>query len=212
MPPRLQLSRSVTPRFSSHSTDLFFCSSCSLWRLSPPTSNPSQKTHPARKFSQRQSRRQPTSTSGPKLSSYVSNSILPTSDDYTPHLASRTAINAPINVSSRNRPLYDALEKLKSSAANYVNLSRLRLALRGLERGQTAVRIAVLGFGGEEGKTSARRLLRLLLADPLIKGKWEEKLERANSSEEDGRGLLIRSVANSLPPATVHGRLEEIGR
>lgn len=75
-----------------------------------------------------------------------------------------------------------------------MNLSRLQLALRGLERGDTVVRIAVLGIGGDDGIRRARRLVRLLLADPLIEGTWETRLGETGEAEEEGKALLIRLV------------------
>ncbi|KAF2090716.1 hypothetical protein K490DRAFT_18170, partial [Saccharata proteae CBS 121410] len=102
-------------------------------------------------------------------------------------LASTTAINAPSEVPPRLKELHVALDGLKSSAANYVNLSRLQLALRGLEARDPVVRIAVLSLDDQK---AARRLVRLLLADPLAPaGRWERELE---AGSEDGRGILLR--------------------
>lgn len=48
----------------------------------------------------------------------------------------------------------------------------------------------VLGLGGQAG---ARRLVRILLADPLApKQPWEKQLDTIG--EDDGRGLLIRYI------------------
>ncbi|GME40016.1 hypothetical protein B0A49_09583 [Neofusicoccum parvum] len=103
-------------------------------------------------------------------------------------LASRTAINAPLDVPPRLKELYQALDALKSDAASYVNLSRLQLALRGLETEDPVVRVAVLGLGDQ---ASAKRLARLLLADPLAdKGSWEEALEEREA--DNGQAVLLR--------------------
>jgi hypothetical protein len=45
-------------------------------------------------------------------------------------------------VSIAFKDLYDALQKLKNDAAVYTNLSRLQLALRGLEGRNAVVRVA----------------------------------------------------------------------
>lgn len=53
-----------------------------------------------------------------------------------------TRINAPVDVPTRFKELYEALTSLKSDAGIYVGLSRLQLALRGLEGGNPVTRIA----------------------------------------------------------------------
>jgi hypothetical protein len=85
--------------------------------------------------------------------------------------------------------LRDALLDLKKHAGSYVNISRLQLALRGLEQipGQETIRIAILGVadGGVSLKT-AKQLLRSIVADPL---KDEEEWER----------ILLGNGPNSRP-------------
>jgi hypothetical protein len=86
------------------------------------------------------------------------------------------------------------LVDLEKRAANYVSLGRLKLALKSLEYVGNArvpsgspVRVAVLGFG-DKGVESARKLVRLLLLDPLGRvGEWEGML-----SGGDGRAVLVR--------------------
>lgn len=78
--------------------------------------------------------------------------------------------------------LENALLDLKKYAANYVNLSRLQLALLGLRQpaGEESVRVAVLGVNnGQAGPSdAAKEVLRLLLADPLKdEQEWERRLE-----------------------------------
>ncbi|KAK8208087.1 hypothetical protein IWZ01DRAFT_520613 [Phyllosticta capitalensis] len=103
-------------------------------------------------------------------------------------LASRTAINAPLEGPARLKELHQALDALKSDAATYINLSRLQLALRSLERNDPVVRVAVLSLGDQR---AAKRLVRLLLADPLAdKGAWEEELEKNASA--NGQAILLR--------------------
>lgn len=86
--------------------------------------------------------------------------------------------------------LHRALSELQKSAASYVNVSRLQLALRGLEQGpgNETIRIAVLAYPGSLRRV--RELIRVLLADPL---KQEEEWERALLEGEDAeRPWLIR--------------------
>lgn len=85
-----------------------------------------------------------------------------------------------------------ALNDLQRHAANHVNLSRIQLALRNLGQppGRESIRVAVLGMsnGSESGRT-AKRLLRLLLADPLTAEEgWERQLEDHNASQP----LIVR--------------------
>ncbi|KAF2871293.1 hypothetical protein BDV95DRAFT_521905 [Massariosphaeria phaeospora] len=101
---------------------------------------------------------------------------------------SPTAINYRPNIPPRNEDIHNALSELGGSAAAYVNISRLQLALRGLATQDAATRIAVLGLNGQ---LSAQKLARLLLADPLgAEGQWEREL--GDTSDEDGRALLLR--------------------
>src|SRR5258707_13149118 len=65
--------------------------------------------------------------------------------------------------------LRDALQDLQKHAGSYVNISRLQLALRGLEQnqGQETIRIAILGVADGGGSLKkAKQLLRSLVADP----------------------------------------------
>ena len=106
----------------------------------------------------------------------------------TPNYASATAIHTPNPVSPKLQPLHAALELLRRDAANHVNLSRLQLALRGVESRKPVLRLAVLGLGGQR---TARTLTRLLIADALgAEGQWESELD--GSAEGDQRGLLLR--------------------
>mgnify|MGYP000880620558 CR=1 FL=1 len=91
--------------------------------------------------------------------------------------------------------LEQTLIQLKNEAPGVVNLSRLQLALQGLQQapGEEAVRIAILGVqsGGEPGET-AKRLLRALLADPLNdRESWEDEL----NDFDPEKPLIIRLEA-----------------
>ena len=90
-------------------------------------------------------------------------------------LVSPTAINYRPNIPPRNEELYNALSALSKEAEQWVNLSRLQLALRGLAVEDAVTRVAVVGVGRQGG---AKKLARLLLADPLKeRGEWEGELE-----------------------------------
>ncbi|RYP67600.1 hypothetical protein DL771_007152 [Monosporascus sp. 5C6A] len=88
--------------------------------------------------------------------------------------------------------LEEALVDLQKRAPNYVNLSRVRLALNGLRqpRGNESIRIAILGVkdGPRTGHT-AKEVLKLLLADPL---KSEEDWEKEIDSHDLSQPLIVR--------------------
>jgi hypothetical protein len=109
-------------------------------------------------------------------------------------VAPATTINAPSEVPPEKRELYNALERVKTHAGNFVGLSRLGLALRSLEAPGSGgvVRVAILAARGNEG--AAMRLARLLLADPLGKMEgWERDLSDPRSAEgASGKGLVIK--------------------
>ncbi|KAL4988731.1 hypothetical protein BDW68DRAFT_85897 [Aspergillus falconensis] len=108
------------------------------------------------------------------------------------------------HVPPRLRELYESLVQIQSVAPEQVNLSRLQLALRGLETEEPLIRVAVLGLNDV---AAARKLVRLLLADPLKEREdWEDMLDSAAENGELERGLLIRygevseSISNHLVP------------
>ena len=109
--------------------------------------------------------------------------------------------------------LENALLDLKKHAANYVNLSRLQLALLGLRQpaGEESVRVAVLGINNGQADRAevAKEVLRLLLADPLKEEEeWERKLAGAKRGipvlvkigkrEDAARGLERKSMFEEL--------------
>ncbi|KAI9830351.1 MAG: hypothetical protein M1819_005732 [Sarea resinae] len=137
----------------------FYCPSCALWRLSR----------------------------APRLA-IKSAARSPARSRQASTLASSTAVNAHRDIPLGTQELHHELAFLKTKAANYVNLSRLQLALRGLEARDPTVRVAVLGLDGQE---AARKVVRVLLADPLAgEGQWETQLE--SSDVGDSPGLVIR--------------------
>lgn len=110
-------------------------------------------------------------------------------------LSSNTAVNATRSVPDRYKALYTALSDVRRDAAAYVPFSRLHLALQGLESTNPRIRIAVLGLSVED---TARKLVRLLLADPLEpEARWEQDLDKTGTSYE--QGLLIRYGEQTNP-------------
>ncbi|TKX26779.1 hypothetical protein C1H76_0933 [Elsinoe australis] len=94
------------------------------------------------------------------------------------------------SIPSANEPLHDALSELNNIAPDLVNQSRLQLALRGLESTSPTIRIAILGEGSK-GLRKARRLARLLIADPLDHERaWERQLK--DEKDGDNRAILLR--------------------
>src|SRR5690349_3916057 len=79
-------------------------------------------------------------------------------------LVSSTAVNATKQIPEAYRNLHEALGDVKKKASAHVNLSRLQLALQGIESESPTTRVAVLGINAQ---TTARRVVRLLLADAL---------------------------------------------
>lgn len=100
--------------------------------------------------------------------------------------SSSTAVNATRPIPPAYQTLHKSLAKLEREAQEHVNLSRLRLALQGLESDNPTVRIAFLGL---DTHSTARRIVRLLLADALVNEElWENQIAERGSSN----GLLIR--------------------
>ncbi|PQE28586.1 serine threonine phosphatase 2b catalytic subunit protein [Rutstroemia sp. NJR-2017a WRK4] len=104
--------------------------------------------------------------------------------------------------------LSEALLEIQKNAASFVNISRLQLALRGLEQteGDETIRIAILGLAdGGASLKQAKELLRLVLADPL---KEEEEWERSLTRSDDiGKPLLVRVGGNEGEVVEQSGRL-----
>lgn len=79
------------------------------------------------------------------------------------------------------------LLELQKHSPNLVNISRLQLALQGLRQdaGDEIVRVAILGLAnGSAAGPTARRVLRAMLADPLMDEQpWEKELEQRNSTK-----------------------------
>ncbi|KAJ5494915.1 hypothetical protein N7539_000031 [Penicillium diatomitis] len=149
---------------------VFFCPSCSTWRRELATRA-----------------RVKENTAAPRRGIYaLQNTPAPLHRRFT----TSPTITAGKYVPAQFKELYDALSEVKDAAIEQVSLSRLSLALRGLESEAPLIRVAVLGLDNAE---AARKLVRLLLADPLgPREAWEDILQ---SYEADpSRGLLIRYI------------------
>jgi hypothetical protein len=119
-------------------------------------------------------------------------------------LASSTAVNANKTIPTRNKELYESLNEVKKKAYAQVNLSRLQLAIQSLETDIPTTRVAVLGLSVS---TTARRLVRLLLADALtLEEQWEKQL--LSEKEDFSRGLLIRY--GESPSSTLQQALQAL--
>ncbi|RAL62806.1 hypothetical protein DID88_004648 [Monilinia fructigena] len=186
MPPRIPRARTGLVKSLSPSTNIekpHICLICSLSQSQRPRSQPRQRK------------------------------LLP-----SPRLQARQASSASIQatrngelnrVSKIDRnALREALLDIQKHATNYVNVSRLQLALRGLEQpeGQETIRVAILGLAdGGASLQKAKELLRLVLADPLkAEEEWERGIIRGDSM---GRPLLIRVGHNEDEGSERNGRL-----
>ena len=120
-------------------------------------------------------------------------------------LVSATAVHASKFIPSRNRDLHQALIELGKKASGQVNLSRLQLAIQGLESERPTARIAFLGL---DVPAAARRLVRLLLADSSKPPQdWEARLLAEDLARSQGvvvrfgsfRNEALQSPRSTLP-------------
>ena len=106
--------------------------------------------------------------------------------------------------------LRDALADLQKYAGNYVNISRLQLALRGLDQpaGQETIRVAILGLGDDGNALKrAKDVVRLLLADPLnAEEDWERLLRNGDLGSKP---LLLKIGRNNGEEVPQSNRLVE---
>lgn len=113
-------------------------------------------------------------------------------------LSSNTAVNASRSVPAKYKPLYTALSEVRRDAPGHMSFSRLQLALQGLESIAPKIRIAILGLNVQD---TARRLVRLLLADPLEPpARWETEL--ADNGNRYDNGVVIRFGQPANPNLT----------
>lgn len=131
------------------------------------------------------------------------------------HASNTSTINNHAATDAR-KELEDILLELQKHAANYVNLSRLQLAINGLRQqpGNEAIRVAVLGLtNGSESSQTAKQVLKLLLADPL---KGEEEWEKEVDNHDITQPMIIRVGADtpqelgSMSVATKGSLLHEV--
>jgi len=108
----------------------------------------------------------------------------------------------PVSPAEAAEELRKALIDLQKRAGSYVNVSRLQLALRGMEQqhGQETIRVAVIGLSGQgKAASKSRELIRLLLADPL---KAEEEWERVLMAQS---GPLLLKISKDAADAVQTG-------
>ena len=171
MPPRVSVA-SLRSLNISNASRSFCCSQCLAHRTAA-------RANLHNRIAALRSIRTRRSLSTFRASDYASNG--------NPTITPAITINKPLDIAPANKELYRALERLKTDAANYVGISRLGLALRSLEGRDGIVRVAVLAMDGDVQRV--KRLVRLLLADPLGKqDAWETKL----SEGSHGESVLIR--------------------
>lgn len=133
-----------------------------------------------------------------------------------PRYQSSLANGAVLDTATPYRPkepraqLRDALLELQKQAGSYVNISRLQLALRGLdqETGNETIRIAVFGLQ-HNGETSgkAREFVRALLADPL---KEEEEWERILLEDTGEKPILLRVGGDGIEETGQNRMVKEL--
>ncbi|RMZ78241.1 hypothetical protein DV737_g3973, partial [Chaetothyriales sp. CBS 132003] len=115
-------------------------------------------------------------------------------------LTSTTAINAPDSVPARYKDLYAALANVRHTASPFVSLSRLQLAQQGLQSPCPKFRIAVVGLDTQD---TARRLVRLLLADALEQeAPWEKELAGKDAEQAVLLAYGQPPSADLQPPRT----------
>lgn len=119
MPTKVRVSRLIWSLFSSPPSRPYICSSCiqkrAIWTAIHQTKAP-------REFHFR---------SRPTPQKRHASSITPV-----------TAVNVTKAIPENNRQLYEELTVLQKEAANFVNLSQLKLILRGLESDDPVIRVA----------------------------------------------------------------------
>ena len=107
--------------------------------------------------------------------------------------------------------LEQTLQQLQDQTPYLVDLSRLQLALHGLRQnaGEEDIRIAILGLeNGDHAGVTAKRVLRALLADPLVDEQpWEKELDGYDPNEPliarirpdgSGEGTLTMETVSGL--------------
>ncbi|KAI0490520.1 hypothetical protein F4859DRAFT_11212 [Xylaria cf. heliscus] len=98
-----------------------------------------------------------------------------------------TPADAKIEKIDPRKELESILLSLQKNVPNYVNLSRLQLALNGLRQkpGDESIRVAILGLAdGSTPANTAKEVLKLLLSDPLKEPEaWEQEVDQHDLAE-----------------------------
>lgn len=126
MPARL---RSVLQRSLAHSLDntgVLYCPSCGIWRRALSTRASTSNASIGKLRSVRQTASLVESTFASTFRAFTTSSV----------------ITAGKTVPPRFRELYDALSGVQDAAIEQVNITRLQLALRGLESETPLIRVA----------------------------------------------------------------------
>jgi hypothetical protein len=183
MPPRLPRLAIGVPRRSIASPNRKICLFCSISEFSPPATPPKRPRSLKLRHHRFQPRQQSTS-------------------------ASASIGDNKANLDDPRARLRDALVDLLKHAENYVNISRLQLALRGLEQtsGDETIRIAVLGLAdGGNSLQKVKELVRAIVADPLKdEEEWERILTESGSANKP---VLLRIGANEIEESGQTSRL-----
>lgn len=115
--------------------------------------------------------------------------------------------STPISPNEARQKLRHALLDVQKHAGSYVNISKLQLAIRGLDQppGQETIRIAILGLAdGGISLRVAKQLLKAVIADPL---KQEEEWERILLQPTSENKALLLKVGSDHTYETLHNRL-----
>ncbi|KAJ5146215.1 uncharacterized protein N7515_000779 [Penicillium bovifimosum] len=190
MAPRLRNALAKSLSRPLDNSAVFYCPSCAVWLRSLSTRADTRRTDKPDSY---------------RRAGRASKAIT----EFSPRAFSTSTVITAKSVPSRFKELHAALEAVKDAGLEQVNLSRLQFALRGLESETPLIRVAGHGTNlfslwnivlGLNDAISARKLVRLLLADPLVpRQSWEDVLESYDA--DSSRGLLIRygEISESIP-------------
>lgn len=124
MPPKLRSSISKSLSRPSDNGLIFYCPSCSIWRRN-------LATRPRGNLTPRRDQQH-----------LPSSPLIPSVNVCRRQLATPSLVSSRKNVPERFRGLYEALNRVRDATPEQVNISRLQLALRGLESEVPLIRVA----------------------------------------------------------------------
>lgn len=158
MPTRLRnaLQRSLARPLDS--AGVFYCPSCALWRRALSTRASANSTAIDKIASVRRPSRPLVSSPNATLRPFTTSSV----------------ITAGKTVPPRFKELYDALSGVQDAAIEQVSITRLQLALRGLESEAPLIRIAGECSQSSDFLTGAPFLARFLLKTTTTDPSWHE--------------------------------------